>query len=147
MCEEILSGGTPSTEVSEYWNGDIPWITSADIAGLKGSKASAIYYEKAIKNSATNLIPKNNIIVVTRVGLGKVLLNNIDLCISQDSQGLIINKTIIEPAFLLYVLSNEVQKFKDNSRGSTIQGVIKSQLSELKIPLPLSKSKTNRRAD
>jgi len=136
MCEEILSGGTPSTEVSEYWNGDIPWITSADIAGLKEVKPRRFITKKAIKNSATNLIPKNNIIVVTRVGLGKVLLNNIDLCISQDSQGLIINKTIIEPAFLLYVLSDEVQKFKDNSRGSTIQGVIKSQLSELKIPLP-----------
>jgi type I restriction enzyme M protein len=136
VCENILSGGTPSTKVSEYWDGDIPWITSADIVSLKEVNPRRFITKQAIKDSATNLIPKNNIIVVTRVGLGKVLVNNIDLCISQDSQGLIINKTIIEPAFLLFVLSDEVQKFKDNSRGSTIQGVTKSQLSELKIPLP-----------
>lgn len=136
VCEEILSGGTPSTEVAEYWNGDIPWITSADIAGLKEVKPRRFITKKAVKNSATNLIPKNNIVVVTRVGLGKVLLNDIDLCISQDSQGLILNNTIINPEFLLYVLHGSVQQFKNNSRGSTIQGVTKSQLKELKIPLP-----------
>ena len=139
VCEKILSGGTPSTEIKEYWEGNIPWITSADISGIKDVKPRRFITKQAIDNSATNLIPKNNIIVVTRVGLGKLLLNDFDLCISQDSQGLIVDKSKIVPEFLVYLLSEEVKKFKDNSRGSTIQGVTKSQLTEIKIPLlPLS---------
>lgn len=142
VCEKILSGGTPSTEIVEYWNGDIPWITSADIVGMNEVKPRRYITNKAIENSATNLIPKNNIIVVTRVGLGKLLLNNFDLCISQDSQGLIIDKSKVHPEYLLYFLYEEVLRFKDTSRGSTIQGVTKSQLSEIKIflpPLPIQK--------
>jgi len=136
VCEKILSGGTPSTEIKEYWEGNIPWITSADISGIKDVKPRRFITEQAIDNSATNLIPKNNIIVVTRVGLGKLLLNDFDLCISQDSQGLIVDKCKIIPEYLAYLLSEEVKKFKENSRGSTIQGVTKSQLTEIKIPLP-----------
>ncbi len=136
VCEKILSGGTPSTEIKEYWEGNIPWITSADISGIKDVKPRRFITKQAIDNSATNLIPENNIIVVTRVGLGKLLFNDFDLCISQDSQGLIVDKSKIVPEYLVYLLSEEVKKFKDNSRGSTIQGVTKSQLTEIKIPLP-----------
>ena len=136
VCTQILSGGTPSTKVPGYWKGDIPWITSADIQGLKEVQPRKHITREAIKHSATNLIPADNVVVVTRVGLGKILLNPFDLCISQDSQGLVVDRNRISPAYLAYVLSREVLKFKENSRGSTIQGVVKSQLAELEIPLP-----------
>ncbi len=136
LCEKILSGGTPSTEVSEYWNGNIPWISSADIINLKTAAPRRYINEEAIKNSATNLIPRGNIIVVTRVGLGKLFLNNFDVCISQDSQGLIIKRELVLPEFLLCVLYEKVQGFKEASQGTTIQGVTKQQLSSLQIPLP-----------
>ncbi|MGH9429036.1 MAG: restriction endonuclease subunit S, partial [Terriglobia bacterium] len=136
VCTQILSGGTPSTRVPGYWKGDIPWITSADIHGLKEVQPRKYITREAVEHSATNLIPADNVVVVTRVGLGKVLLNPFDLCISQDSQGLVIDRKQISSAYLAYVLSQEVLKFKDNSRGSTIQGVVKSQLAELEIPLP-----------
>ncbi len=136
VCLDILSGGTPSTENTEYWGGDIPWMTSADILGLKEIKVRKYITEKGLKSSATNLIPTGNIIVVTRVGLGKIVMNSFDVCISQDSQGLILNKELINPEFLLFVLQKEVQRFKNESRGATIQGVTKQQLSDLIVPLP-----------
>ena len=135
VCEGILSGGTPSTKNEEYWNGDIPWITSADIVDLKTAMPRKYITEKAIEESATNLIPKGNLIVVTRVGLGKLFRNDFDVCISQDSQGLII-KDEINADYLVYVLKNRVENFKKVSQGSTIQGVTKKQLSEIQIPLP-----------
>ena len=137
VCTSILSGGTPSTLIAKYWKGIIPWITSADIVSLKEVKPRKFITEEAIKASATNLIPANNVIVVTRVGLGKLLVNSIDLCISQDSQGLLINRNIVDHTYLGYILSELVIQFKIASRGSTIQGVTKSQLMELDIPLPL----------
>ncbi|MCF7920488.1 MAG: N-6 DNA methylase [Candidatus Cloacimonetes bacterium] len=136
LCIDTLGGGTPSTKIEEYWTGDIPWITSADIVDFHHAKPRKYITERAIKESATHLIPKGNIIVVTRVGLGKLFLNDFDVCISQDSQGLIINKAKVNPEYLLYILIEKVLTFIENSRGATIKGVTKDQLSRLKIPLP-----------
>jgi restriction endonuclease S subunit len=136
VCTSVLSGGTPSTQVAEYWQGNIPWITSADIMGLREVRPRKFITQDAIQDSATNLIPANNVIVVTRVGLGKLLVNGIDLCISQDSQGLIVNRDVIDPGYMGYVLAEKVLRFKEQSRGSTIQGVTKTQLLELEISLP-----------
>ena len=135
VCERILSGGTPSTKQDEYWNGDIPWITSADILDIKTAKPRRFITREAITESATNLIPKGNVIVVTRVGLGKLFTNYFDLCISQDSQGLIL-KDCIDAVYLAHVLKPRVEEFKNFSQGSTIQGVTKKQLAEIQIPLP-----------
>ena len=134
-CSAILSGGTPSTAREDYWDGNIPWITSADIVDIKTALPRKYITDKAIQESATNLIKKGNLIVVTRVGLGKIFANDFDVCISQDSQGLII-KQGIDVNYLVWVLRDKVQEFKITSQGSTIQGVTKKQLSEMQIPLP-----------
>jgi type I restriction enzyme M protein len=136
LCESILSGGTPSTKVEKYWEGKIPWITSGDIIDIRTAVPKRFITQEAIENSATNLIPKGNIIVVTRVGLGKLFLTSFDVCISQDSQGLILKTDIVLPEYLLYILSEKVQEFKNTSQGSIIQGVTKAQLANLQIPLP-----------
>ena len=135
VCDDILNGGTPSTKNEAYWNGDIPWITSADIVNVKTAKPRKYITEEAIRESATNLIKKGNVIVVTRVGLGKLFRNDFDVCISQDSQGLIL-KDAVNADYLVYVLKDRVENFKKVSQGSTIQGVTKRQLSEIQIPLP-----------
>ena len=135
VCKTILSGGTPSTKQEEYWKGDIPWITSADICNIRTAEPRRFITQDAIVNSATNLIPKGNVIVVTRVGLGKLFTNSFDVCISQDSQGLILSEGI-DANYLVYVLKPRVEEFKSISQGSTIQGVTKKQLAGIQIPLP-----------
>jgi len=136
ICNAILSGGTPSTKIAKYWVGDIPWITSADIVNIKSASPRKHITPEAIDKSATNLIPRGNIIVVTRVGLGKLFLNDFDVCISQDSQGLILDKSKVVPEYLVYILQKEVLRFRNTSQGTTIQGVTKKQLRSLRIPLP-----------
>ena len=135
LCNDILSGGTPSTKVEAYWKGSIPWITSADIQGIYEINVRKFITEEAVENSTTKIIPANNIIVATRVGLGKLCLNKFDVCISQDCQGLIIKENVI-PEFMLFALYNRVQSFKQESQGSTVQGVTKDHLKAIKIPLP-----------
>jgi type I restriction enzyme S subunit len=133
---DIVGGGTPSTAVPDYWQGDIPWITSADIHGLKDIRPRRRITEKAIQNSATNLVPKGSLIVVTRVGLGKVALASTPLCFSQDSQALVGNSSLILPDYSLYYLSQAVGIFKYQHRGTTINGVTKKQLADLEFALP-----------
>ena len=135
VCVEILSGGTPSTKNAAYWQGDIPWITSADIVDIQTAIPRKYITEAAVRESATNLIPRGNVIVVSRVGLGKLFRNDYDVCISQDSQGLILQEGV-SAEYLVYVLKDRVANFKVTSQGSTIQGVTKRQLAELQVPLP-----------
>lgn len=132
----IVGGGTPPTTNQEYWRGDIPWITSADILGLDGISPKRFINQQAIEESATNLVPPESIIVVTRVGLGKVALTKEAMCFSQDSQALVQTEQYVLPQYALYYLSKAVQIFKYESRGTTIAGVTKKQLAALPLPLP-----------
>ncbi len=118
---DVIGGGTPSTRKDEYWDGQIPWITSADIHGIKDIQPRKKINHHAIRGSATNLLPSGSIIVVTRVGLGKVALVDEPLCFSQDSQGLIFNTEEIDGSYLTYYLSEAVKRFKYEGRGTTIE--------------------------
>ena len=135
LCD-VMGGGTPSTDESAYWEGNVPWISSADIYGVKDIRPRRQINEDAIKASATNLVPSGSIVVVTRVGLGKVALTEEPLCFSQDSQGLVFNASNVDGPYFTYFLSDSVQRFKFESRGTTINGVTKKQLRDLPVLLP-----------
>jgi type I restriction enzyme S subunit len=133
---DIIGGGTPSTAVPEYWGGDIPWITSADIHGVKDITPRKSVTKIGIENSTTSLVPAGSLIVVIRVALGKIAITETPLCFSQDSQALLGDNSLIFPDYSLYYLSMAIQAFKYESRGTTISGVTKKQLSE--VPFVLS---------
>ena len=135
ICQ-IVGGGTPSTKVAEYWEGDIPWISSADIYGLTDIRPRRQITEAAIRGSATNMVAAGAIVVVTRVGLGKVAIAHRDLCFSQDSQGLVFDADQISGLYLTYFLSQAVQNFRYEGRGTTISGVTKKHLGEIQVLIP-----------
>src|SRR5581483_5439585 len=133
---ELVGGGTPSTARSDYWSGSIPWISSANIAETHEIIVRRFITEEAIQDSATNLVPKGSVIIVTRVGLGKVAIATRPLCFSQDSQALLFNSKYFNPRYVLLYMSTAVKVFKHISRGTTINGVTKKQLAELLFLLP-----------
>jgi type I restriction enzyme, S subunit len=133
---QVIGGGTPSTKVTDYWGGDTPWITSADIEGVRQINIRKCVTEKGIAASTTNKVPPKTLLVVTRVGLGKIAIADTAICFSQDLQGLIQNPKLICPEYTLYLLSYELQFLKFDGRGTTISGVTKKQLTDLAFPLP-----------
>ena len=88
---EFCGGGTPSTKIAKYWEGDIPWISSSDISegDLFNVQMTRYITKEAIGNSATKLCPKGSIAVVTRVGVGKLAYIDCDYCTSQDFSNII----------------------------------------------------------
>ena len=79
---DLIGGGTPSTKNEEFWNGNIPWISSSDLNenNIYDISISRFINEQAIKNSATKLIPNKSILIVSRVGVGKIVIINKLLC-------------------------------------------------------------------
>ncbi|BBL56818.1 restriction endonuclease subunit S [Methylomonas koyamae] len=133
---QVVGGGTPSTEVPDYWDGNIPWVTSADIESVRQIKIRKYVSEKGIKESTTNKVPPKTLLVVTRVGLGKIAISETSICFSQDLQGLIQSPKIICPEYTLYLLSYKLQYLKFDGRGTTISGITKKQLTDLDFELP-----------
>lgn len=132
----VIGGGTPNTNNAEFWGGNISWISSADIDKENFNAIPRKFItENAIQNSATNLVPKNTIIVVTRVGLGKVAITKEPMCFSQDSQALIPFEKI-NVKFMAYQIKQIAQNFINISRGTTINGITKQNLKDCKICVP-----------
>lgn len=133
---QIYGGGTPSTGKPEYWDGNIPWITSADIQDVRTINVRKYITEKGVENSTTTKAPKNSLLVVTRVGLGKIAIIKEDTCFSQDLQALVMSCEFLLPEYTLYLLSYKLQFLKYEGRGTTISGITKKQLKDLEYPLP-----------
>ena len=133
---QVVGGGTPSTKNAEYWNGNIPWITSADISDDGKIDPRKKVTKKGVLKSATNIVPKGSLVVVTRVGLGKVAIAENQLCFSQDIQALLLDDGFIDIKYAYYFLKQAVQIFKYSSRGTTISGVTKKQLRDLHFLIP-----------
>jgi len=140
VAKKFIGGGTPATKEPKYWNGNIPWIRSVHINKHYIDISSVEQYitEDGLKNSATNIVPKNNLIIATRVGIGKSAVNLIDVAINQDLTGIILDRSRIIPEFIIWFLySPKTKKLLESfSRGTTIKGITQTSLRKLNIPLP-----------
>ncbi|MDQ3711369.1 MAG: restriction endonuclease subunit S [Acidobacteriota bacterium] len=135
VCK-FLNGGTPSKENSNYFNGDIPWITGADIMSFLVRKVRSFITEKAIKDSATNLVPTGTVLLVTRTSVGKVAVAGMPLCFSQDITAIRNDEKYLDKSFLIYFLKTKESYFKQSARGATIGGITREIVSQVEIPLP-----------
>lgn len=131
---DVVGGGTPSTSVADFWAGDIPWISSADISEDGTASPRRFITQEAVEKSAASVVPEGSVIVVTRVGLGKVALAHAAISFSQDSQALL-PRAGIHSEFLRLQLSQVARQLKHISRGTTIAGVTKKQLLDLPLAL------------
>ena len=129
----FVGGGTPSTKNRSYWEGNIPWISSSDVSdeGIYNIFVKKFINEESINNSATKLIPKDSILVVTRVGVGKLAINTVEICTSQDFTNLINIK--INKKFLAFYLKELINKNLKNTQGTSIKGITTKELGNYEI--------------
>ena len=133
---KITGGGTPSRSVKEFWNGDIPWISSSDVSdeSIHELKITRRITAEAVSKSATKIVPENSILLVSRVGVGKLAVSRIPVCTSQDFTNLTPNED--DALFLGYYLSAWANVLKSFSQGMAIQGFTKEDIESLAIPIP-----------
>ena len=136
LADDFQSGGTPKTNVHEYWDGDIPWIQSSDLETncLFEIKVQKSISEKGLKSSSAKIIPKDSIAVVTRVGVGKLAVMRYEYATSQDFLSLSNLKSNIE--FTAYLLYRLLQKEVTQLQGTSIKGITKVELLSKKILIP-----------
>lgn len=137
----IRGGGTPDKSVSAYWNGNIPWASVKDFKDTVLANTIDSITEAGVAASATQIIPAGNIIVPTRMAVGKVAINTIDLAINQDLKALIPSDGL-DPRYLLHALLANARRLEEQATGATVKGIKLDDLRKLKIPLlPLPEQK------
>ena len=133
---KFIGGGTPSSNDSSYWSGDIPWISSSDVSEDNINKITITRHitNEAIKKSATQICESPCILIVSRVGVGKVALSNISLCTSQDFCNL--TKIKCNPKFLAYQLQSIMKRKSYAVQGTSIKGITTEEIKKTGIMLP-----------
>ena len=132
-----MSGGTPSTKFPEYYEGDIPWISTVSLGPnyIDGTTAKGYITQEAIDNSTTKLIPAGNILFGTRVGVGKSSLNNVDICTNQDIVAIVgIDESKFNRLFIKHVLDAYQPYYDSIKKGATILGITGDDLKDTLIP-------------
>ena len=135
VAQEFISGGTPSTRVEHYWTGDIPWITGADVTDNVVVAGRKWITQKAIEDSATHVVPKGAILLVTRTGVGKVAKAGADIAISQDLTGIVL-KEGTNADFVAAAIRQKTRNLLDIQQGAIIKGVLRKDVEKLEIPFP-----------
>lgn len=138
---KILNGGTPNSSISEFWNGDIFWVTPKDL-----SKVSKYIYssdrkitKEGYKNCSTSLIPKNNIIMATRAPIGNIKINKIETTINQGCKAILVDKNLIDLNYLYFLLNDYLEELQLLGNGATFVELSTSNLSQFKINIPPKK--------
>ena len=136
LIGDTSTGKTPSTQNDEYWNGEIPFITPADI------KESKYVYEterhvtpKGAEQS--NLLPKDTVLTVC-IGstIGKVALTYKESVTNQQINSIICDKEIAEPHYVYYALLFRSHLLKSFSGVAAVPIVKKSLFEQFRIPIP-----------
>ena len=135
----IQGGGTPSTQIAEYWNGEIQWMTPTEINSKYVHNSLRTITKLGLANSSAKLLPKGSILLTTRATIGACSINNFDgdVCTNQGFQSLICKNNIISE-FLYYSINRpEFQKeMKKIASGSTFLEVSPSNLKKITLQIP-----------
>ena len=135
---EIIGGGTPSTSIEEYWNGEISWITPADLSNYSDkyiAQGKRNITQLGLENSSATLIPKGGILFSTRAPIGSVVIADRPLSTNQGFKSLY-PFIDISKEFIYYFLLAEKEKIKLFASGTTFQELSASAFSKILIPLP-----------
>lgn len=135
---EVVAGATPESSKSDYWDGDIVWITPADF------KTKDVYVERGSRyitklgfdSCSTSIIPKGNIIFSKRAPIGSVVINSKNLCTNQGCLSCINKDINVNNKYYYYVLSIYTDVFELFGSGTTFKEISGNVFSNIILPYP-----------
>ncbi len=130
----LFSGGTPSKEEPLYWtNGHIKWLSARYIEDNKVIGWDYIT-EEGLEKSSAKLTYANDIILVTRVSVGKIYFCKESYAVNQDLT--VIRSKNVNSKFLFFLIKNKQALILEKSQGLAIKGITKEELSNMSFPIP-----------
>ncbi len=133
---EIIGGGTPSTQITSFWNGSINWFTPTEIGITKYVyKSQRTITPLGLKKSSAKLLPIGTILLTSRASIGDCAILKVVATTNQGFQSLIPLEKI-NNEFLYYLMLTLKNKLLELASGSTFLEVSPNKIKNLLIPLP-----------
>ena len=136
ICE-VVSGGTPKTNVEEYWNGEFNWITPAEINDndyiISDTKRKIT--QLAIEKKKLPLLPKGTVLLSSRAPIGKVAITGKEMYCNQGFKNLICSDEICNE-YLYWYLKSKKEYLNSLGRGATFKEISKKIVENIEIKLP-----------
>lgn len=133
----VISGSTPKTSVAEYWDGDIKWITPAEL-----NEDSFYLYdsqrhitELGKEKTGLSYMPIGTVILSSRAPIGKTAIAGCEMCCNQGFKNLICSDDIFNE-YLYYFLKGKTDYLNSLGRGATFKEISKSIVENIEIRLP-----------
>jgi type I restriction enzyme S subunit len=134
----IFSGSTPSTSIASFWDGEIVWVTPADLSKL------ATHYlhdsekritQKGLKGCSAHLLPVGSVVMSSRAPIGYVALPTVPFCTNQGCKTINL-KSGFNSEFVYYNVLFHIEKFKNLGEGTTFAEISKAALETVVLPFP-----------
>jgi len=132
---KLVGGGTPSKKKPEYWNGDIPWASVKDFKSKNLADTVDKITKEGLENSSSKLVEKGNLIIATRMAVGKAVMTEIDVAINQDLKA-VYTSGDLDTKYLQYFFDSQTDYFERTGKGATVKGIKIGDIQNLEIPLP-----------
>ena len=133
----IVSGTTPKSNCPEYWDGNINWVTPAEL----NDDSDVIYEsqrkitEQAVQDSSLKPFPAGTVLLSSRAPIGKVAIAGVEMYCNQGFKNLICSNRIYN-RYLYHFLKNSTEYLNSLGRGATFKEISKRIVENIEIPLP-----------
>jgi type I restriction enzyme S subunit len=135
---EVVGGGTPRTDRHEYYGGDIPWITPADLSGYNAKKIAAgsrSITRTGLDNSGARLMPRDTVLFSSRAPIGYVAVAANPLSTNQGFKNFVVRDGV-EPDYVYYYLQRARQFALDLASGTTFLEISGKKAGQIPVPIP-----------
>ena len=136
VCE-VVSGSTPKSNIPEYWDGELKWITPAEL-----NDDSYVVYDSVrhitdlgVQKTGLKPFPAGTVILSSRAPIGKTAIAGCEMYCNQGFKNLICSE-VIDNHYLYHYLSAKTEYLKSLGRGATFKEISKSIVENIEIPLP-----------
>ena len=133
----IVSGSTPKTSVTSYWDGNIKWITPAELNEDTFYIMDSVRHitEEGKEKTGLCYLPTGTVILSSRAPIGKTAIAGCEMCCNQGFKNLICSDAIYNE-YLYFFLKSKTDYLNSLGRGATFKEISKSIVESIEIPLP-----------
>ncbi|MCI8628683.1 MAG: restriction endonuclease subunit S [Firmicutes bacterium] len=134
---EIVGGGTPSTSIKDYWDGNIDWYTPAEIAEqIYITSSQRKITEEGYNHSSAKMLPVGTVLFTSRAGIGKTVILSRKGCTNQGFQSIVPHKDKLD-SYFIFSRGEELKRYGETiGAGSTFVEVSGKQMANMELMLP-----------
>lgn len=135
---QIVNGGTPRSDVAEYWDGDVQWLTPKDMGQMRSREIASTprtLTQAGLQNSSARQVPENSIILSTRAPIGHLAINKQPMAFNQGCRGIVPGDHLDHHFLYYFLLANRIE-LDELGTGATFKELSTGALRSFEIPLP-----------